>query len=276
MKWNLLNQPLGTIDMSGGYAPRKKEVIPLAVPIIMAAASAASSIYGASKSASANKKAQQQLEAEKAMTEAERRRRKYESWSNTASGMNTIRMLRDEADRSWRQMQGAAAVGGATDASVAQQKEINNLKQAEVIAQANANFEDKKDQVDASYRQELRGLNQQQIEAEKAKGQAVAQGAAGVSNAFMQTASATFGGTKLGQQMMGNGSPAGGGVAPQPESTPAVTPTPAPVQPSGTQLEQMGSQKITPQMFAHGFGRTNNPMTTAEWIKQIVANYKYN
>ena len=269
MKWKLLDQPLGTIDMSGGYAPRKKEVIPLAVPLIMAAASAASSAYGASKSASANRKAQQQLEAEKAQTEAERRRAKYETWANSASGMNTIRMLRDEADRSWRQMQGAAAVGGATDASVAQQKEINNMKQAEVIAQANADFGDKKDKVDASYRQELRGINQQQIEAEKAKGQAIAQGAAGVSNALMQGAVATFGGTKVGQQWMGNGSPGGGGATPAPT-------TPAPSTESTT-LQQMGTQKVDipdigPKMFMHQFGRSNY----VDYLRSLTAGLKFN
>ena len=198
MRWNLLNQPLG-MSVQNGYVPKKE--IPIAIPLVMAALSAASSAYGASKSSSANREAQGKLEAEKAKTEAERTKAKYQSWIDTASGRNTLRMLRETGLEEVRRMQGAAAVGGVSDAAVAKEKELQNLKQAEVIAQANANFEDRKDNVDASYRQQLSGLTQQQIAAEQAKSQAIAQAASGVSNALMQGAMTTFGGTKLGQQL---------------------------------------------------------------------------
>lgn len=191
------------MGMSDGYSPKKE--IPIAIPLVMAAASAASSIYGGIKSSKANREAQAKLEAEKAMTEAERRRRKYEAWGTTASGQNTIRMLRDEADRSWKRMQGAAAVGGATDAAVQAEKELQNLKQAEVIAQANANFEDKKDNIDASYRQQLSGLTQQQIANNKEQAANIAAAAGQVGSALGSAAMTTFGGTKLGQQWLGNG-----------------------------------------------------------------------
>lgn len=213
MKWNLFTQPLGTCS-SDGYQARKE--IPLAVPIVMGAASVVSSLWGAKKSADANKQAQARLAAERAETEAERTRRRYETWGATASGQNTIRMLRNEADREWKRLQGAAAVGGASDAAVAQQKELSNMKQAEVIAQANANFEDKKDAVDASYRQDLSRINQQQIAQDQQHAQNVAAAAGQVSGALMQGALSTFGGTKLGQQWLG-GSPvadAPGTVAP--------------------------------------------------------------
>ena len=214
MNWKLFNQPLGTIDMSGGYAPRKK-AIPLAVPLVMAAGSALSSWLGGNASKKANEEAQRKLEAEKAELNAERMRAKYQSWLDTASGQNTLRMLRDEADRSYLREKGAAAVGGATEAAGAAEKERQMQKQAEVIAQAEAAHEDKKDQVDASYRQQISGLNQQQINLDREKGQNIAGAAAGMSNALAQGAISTFGGTKLGQQWMGNGSPAGGGVTPQ-------------------------------------------------------------
>lgn len=217
MKLNFLFQPLGLCDISGGYAPRKKNVIPLAVPLVMAAGSALSSIWGGSKSAQAAREAQAKLDAEKAQLNAERIRAKYQTWLDTASGQNTMRMLRDESQRYLQGVQGAAKVGGATDAAVAQQKELNNLKQAEVIAQANAAHEDRKDTVDASYRQQISGLTQQQINAKKQEGDAIAGAASGVSNALAQGAIATFGGTKLGQQMMGAGSPGGGGATPNPQ-----------------------------------------------------------
>lgn len=214
-----------------GNCVKKEMAIPLAIPLIMAAASAASSIYSGAKSSEANREAQDRLAAEKAATESERRRAKYQSWTDTASGQNTLRMLQRQADRYIKQAQGAAAVGGGTEASIAREKELQNQRQAEVIAQANADFEARKDNVDASYRQQLQGIAQQQIAAEQSRAQAIAQAASGVSSALMQGAISTFGGTKIGQQWMaGTGSPGGSGVAPA-DGYASQAPT---------QLQQMG------------------------------------
>lgn len=207
MKWNLLTQPLG-MSMSDGYAPKKE--IPLAIPLAMAAGSVFSSIFGAKKSADANAEAQAKLAAERAATEAERRRAKNQTWLSTASGQNTMRMLMDQADREWKRDKGAEAVGGGTNAATALGKEMRNLRQAEVIAQANANFEDKKENIDASYRQQLSGLNQQQIGLDQQRAANISQAASGISSGLMQGAMATFGGTKLGQSWM---SDMGGGGA---------------------------------------------------------------
>lgn len=231
MKWNLLNQPLG-IGMPNGYSPKKE--IPVAIPLALAAGSALSSIFGASKSADAAKKAQAQLEAQKAELNAERMSNKYRTWLDTLSGQNTLRMLREQGLKANQQISGAAAVGGATEAAKAMQKELNNEKEAEVIAQGSAAFEDKKDAVDASYRQQLNGINQQQIGLEKDKGSNIAAAAGAVSNALAQGAVATFGGTKLGQQMMGAGSPGGGGSTPAPASNPV-----------SSRLYQMGNNYST-------------------------------
>ena len=258
MNWNILNQPLGS-GISNGYMPRRKMAIPLAIPLVMAAASVASSAFGAAKSSSANRDAQARLAAEKAATEAERRRAKYQTWASTASGQNTIRMLNDQSRRAYQQMRGAAAVGGATEASVAAEKELQNLKQAEVIAQANANFEDKKDNIDASYRQQLSGLNQQLIGLDQQKGQAIAQAASGVSSALAQGAMATFGGTKLGQSWMNGGSPAAGGV----EST-SVEASPSQSVPTNVEIPVIGND-----MFKHAFGKIpsyNDP----DWWKRVL------
>lgn len=215
MNWNILNSPLGISGSMG--VPEKKEMpIPLAVPIAMAAASALSSIWGGSQSAKAAEKARKQQEAEKARLEAERTRAKNERWGDTASGQNTLRIIQQAADREVKRIQGGAAVGGLTDAAVAQEKELQNQKQAEVIAQANANFEDKKDAVDASYRGEIARVNAGIQQSEAAKAEAIAQAAGGVSSALMQGAISTFGGTKLGQSWFGTGgSPGGSGVDPQ-------------------------------------------------------------
>ena len=54
MNWNIINQPLGQCDLSGGYAPAKKRIWPA---IIMAAAAVGSAVYSGIKSSQANKKA---------------------------------------------------------------------------------------------------------------------------------------------------------------------------------------------------------------------------
>ena len=224
MKWSILNQPLGSASPTG--SPTKKEFGFSAIAALVSAAIAAgSTAYGGIKSAQANREAQEKLAREKAETEAERLRKKHESWTDTASGMNTLRVLRDMANEEYRRTRGAAVVGGATDAAVAASKDLQNQKQAEVIAQAAASHEDKKDQVDASYRQQLRSLNQQQIALDQQKGQNIAQTASGLGNSMAQAAAAL--GTA---SMMGEGSPGGGGTTPTTGSAPS-------------QLQQMGNNK---------------------------------
>ena len=191
--------------------------IPLAIPIALAATSVMSSIFGASKSASANEAAQAQLAAEKAKTQAERRRKMNEDYIDTASGQNMIRQARQEADRIWKREQGAAAVSGATDANTQMAKDAGNQMVGNAIANIAANDTARKDNIDAQYRQEERAITQQQIANQQQKGQIIAQAASGVGSALMQAAGATFGGTKLGMSMMGAGSPGGAGVTSQPD-----------------------------------------------------------
>lgn len=266
MKWNLLNQPLGIGDMSGGYAPRKKHAIPLAVPLVMAAGSALSSIWGGSKSAKAAREAQAKLDAEKAELNAERIKAKYQTWLDTLSGQNTLRTLRDVGLDYLQRVKGAAAVGGATEASVAAQKELNNDREAKVIAEGSAAFEDKKDAIDANYRQQISNLTQQQIGAKKQEGDAIAGAASGVSNSLAQGAIATFGGTKLGQQIMGAGSPGGGASTPEPAPAPSVP----------TKLQSMGKVELPTignKMFEHiGQLRSSDPYI--DWLKKTTAGLK--
>ena len=264
MKWNLLNQPLG-IGMSVGYSPRKE--IPVAIPLALAAGSALSSIFGGSASAAAAREAQAKLDAEKAQLSAERLRARHQTWLDTASGLNTIRMLRENGQKDLQGIKGAAAVGGATEAAVARQKELNNEKEAQVIAQGEAAFQDKKDAVDAGYRQQISGLTQQQIGLERERAGAIAGAASGVSNALGQAAIATFGGTKLGQEMMGAGSPGGGGSTP--------TPAPTRLQQMATKAPKVEVPAIGNRMFEHQFGRTAPINNRIDWLRNVTAGLKF-
>lgn len=218
-------------DMSGGYAMRKKEVLPLAVPLAFGAASLASSLWGSKKSSDAAKEAQAQLDAEKKRVEAERLRRMNEDYLDTDAGQNLLRVAREERDRMWRREAGAAAVAGGTDAAAAMAKEAGNKMVGDTVANIAAQDTARKDAIDASYRADVARLNQQQIAAKQAQGQAIAQAASGASNALGNAALATFGGTKLGQSLLmpssGEVSPGGGGGAPaQTPSSVSLTTSP--------------------------------------------------
>lgn len=211
MKWNIINQPLGS-SCPVGCSPKKEMPIPLAIPLVMAGASLASSIFGGAKSAKAARRARKTLENERLQTEAERRRKMNEDYIDTAAGQNLLRVARDERDRLWKRTQGAAAVAGGTDAAVALAKESGNRMMGETIASIAGADTRRKDTIDATYRADLARINQQDRAYDQAESQAIAEAASGASNALMQGALSTFGGTKLGQSWFGTGSPGGGGV----------------------------------------------------------------
>lgn len=253
MKWSLLNQPIGLSCPAG--CPTRKEVFWL---IPMAAAAAISGIsqgIGAAASKRANDRARQQTQDEKNLTEAERRKNKYQTWTDTLNGRNTIRHLQDSADREIARITGAAKVGGATEAQVAAEKDALRNQQAEVIADAAARHEDNVDVKDASYRQQISGLNQQLINQDLQQGLNTAQVASSVGNTLANAAA-------MAAMNMGAGSPGGGGTNGTGETT---------------QFQQMNTPvktttPLTPEMqmaeatkyFTGGYGKNygllkNNP-----------------
>ena len=119
--------------------------------------------------------------------------------------------MQDSARKFIKQAQGAKAVGGGTDAAVAIEKEQQNQKQAEVVAQANAAFEDRKENIDASYRADLARVNQNIQQTKRAQAEATAQAAGAASSALMQGALAAYDSGK-GTSWFGNANntPAGG------------------------------------------------------------------
>ena len=205
------NDTLGMGCPEGGV--KKEMPVPLAVPLAMAAGSVVSSIFGGSKAKKAARRAERQAAAEKARVENERRRRMNEDYLDTSAGQNLLRLAREERDKIWRRERGAAAVSGGTDAAAAIAKEQGNKLIGDTVASIAAQDSQRKDSVDASYRGELSRLNQQQIAAQQAKSQAISEAASGASNAMMQGALSTFGGTKLGQSWLGSGT-VGGATAP--------------------------------------------------------------
>ncbi len=207
MKWNFIinGAPLGSGDPSGGYAPRKKEWVQLA----LAGASLATSIFGGASAAKHQREAERRLANEKAANEAWYNRHYNTSYVDTAGGQNMIRMAKDFARENWKKAAGAAAVGGGTDAEVAEAKIQGNKMVGNAIAQMAATDTARKDNVDATYRARQSQLTQQQMSLDQQKAQNIASVAGGVSDALMTGAQYV-----AGTRSAGTGSPGGGGVNP--------------------------------------------------------------
>lgn len=199
MKWNILSQPLGY--MYG--APMKQ--IGWVVPAVMAASSVASSLFGGNASKRAAERERQRLAEEKAKLEAERTRKTNEDYIDTAAGQNLMRVARDERDKMWKRESGAAAVAGGTDAAVAMAKEAGNRMIGDTVANIAAQDTARKDNIDASYRQQISQINQQQIANDRAQAEASAQAAGQTSSAILNGAASILGETKLGQSWFGGG-----------------------------------------------------------------------
>lgn len=131
-----------------------------------------------------------------------------------------MRVLQDQAQKFVNQQRGAQAVGGGTDAAVAIEKEQQNQKQADVIAQAEANHEQQVNANDAQYRQEIDRINNNIQQSKMMQAEATSQAAGAVSDALMKGAVMAAGpkltGGNNGGKVSntGTGSPGGGGVTP--------------------------------------------------------------
>ena len=214
MKWkSIINgAPLGSGDavsiVSGGMAPHRKEWVGLA----LAGASLASSIWGGIQSSKAQKEAERRLANEKAANDAWYNRRYNEHTIDTAAGQNMIRMAKDYARETWKKAAGAAAVGGGTDAEVAEAKAAGNKMVGNAIASIEAQDVARKDNIDATYRARQNQLTQQQMALDQQRAANISQVAGGVSDALLSGAMSLEGSKLTGTA--GTGSPGGGGVNP--------------------------------------------------------------
>lgn len=205
MKLNFIinGAPMASGDLSGGYAPRRKEWLGFA----LAGASLASSLFGGAKAADQQREAERRLAQEKAKNDAWYNRKYNEHTIDTAAGQNMIRMAKDYARENWRKAAGAAAVGGGTDAAAQMAKDSGNKMVADAVANIEAQDTARKDNIDATYRARSAELSQQQMALDQQKAQNTAAVAGGVSDALMTGAMHTLNNN-------GKGSPGGGGVDP--------------------------------------------------------------
>lgn len=106
--------------------------------------------------------------------------------SDAQAALNNARqILNDRYNRS----QGAAAVTGATDESVAQQKEANNQVLTDVTSNIAERADAYKEQVRANYENQMSNIDQQRMDLNNQKAQNVANAASQFANATQQLGS---------------------------------------------------------------------------------------
>lgn len=195
MKWNFIinGAPLGSGDLSSGYAPRKKMWVDIAIAGAMAAAGIISSLVSGNQASKKQREAEDRVNRAKAENEAWYNRRYNENYVDTNAGRHIINMAREAAKENWKRASGAAAVTGGTDAATALAKEQGNKMIGNAVAQIAAHDTARKDNVDATYRANQSRLEQQQIAIDQQHAANISQAGSGLSDGLMQGALLTAG-----------------------------------------------------------------------------------
>jgi len=180
----VLNQPVG---MGICFAPARKQWI---LSAIGAGASIASSIFGGAKAAKAQQEAAARQRRQEAKEESWYNRRYNEDYADTAAGQNLVRRAKSALQANVRRAEGARAVAGGTDASVAMAKEQANKALGDTISNIAATDQGRKAQVDNMHRQAEAQFAQQDMNREMQRAQNITNAAQSASNAMMSVAGA--------------------------------------------------------------------------------------
>ena len=187
MVTKLVFQPLG---MGIPYAPNRKEWVTAALAGASLAAGIGSSIFGGVQASKAAREAERRQRAAEAREQAYYTRRYNEDYVDTSAGQNLIRRAKDIYNSSIKRTQGAKAVAGGTDASVAMAKESANKAVGDTIANIAANDTQRKAHADEQHMQAEQNFMQMDMAREQQRANAITQAAQGASNALMSTAGA--------------------------------------------------------------------------------------
>lgn len=187
---------LGKLFIGNGYAPQKKEWAWLPA-VIGAAASIGSSLIGANASKSNAERAAKKEEQWYNKQYAKALRDENQSILDTKKGQNLLRMSKEHAREQWRKAAGAQAVSGGTASATQMAKDAGN----KMVADTAANLAVMDDQRQERAKARMSNLDYQKMQMdvnrENAQANAVAQVAAGASNAIAQGASAFAADTSL-------------------------------------------------------------------------------
>lgn len=141
-------------------------------------------IFGGSKASKAAKQANKLIEQQQKDNQAWYDRRYNEDYSQTAEAQNLMNYAREQAEKLFRRAEGAAAVTGATEESVARAKRDANEMLSQTASNIAAQGTARKDAIEQQYLNTKNGLTQQQVANLQQKAQNISAAAGQASSAF--------------------------------------------------------------------------------------------
>lgn len=239
--------------MVGCYGVRPKCWVHAAVG---AAVGLASTLIGAHESGKKEREARAKEAQSHARQQAYWNRKENESYADTASGQNMIRLAKDYADRNWKKAQGAAAVGGGTDAATAMAKESGNRMVGDTVAHMSAMDTARQDRAGAERMREDARYAATEAGHLRTQGANIAQTASGLGNAAMS----------LGSSLENTGSKAkADGVAPVAEGSEA------PVSETTAAARSVGAPVVRPDVNSPLIdGKTNSTVIMQDNLSKAM------
>lgn len=158
--------------------------------IIGAGVGAAASIFGGISASKAIKKIKANLEQQRKANQDWYDQRYNEDATQRADAQRILTKTEDAFRNRNKAAQGAAAVMGGTEESVAATKAANSQALADATSQIAANGEARKDQIEQTYQQNDRDIQSQLNDLEQKKAAAIGQAVQGVASAASSLSSA--------------------------------------------------------------------------------------
>ena len=163
--------------------------------IIGAAAQVGSSIYGAIKSSEANKRAEHLIQSQRGENKKWYEQKMNEDYTQRTDAQNVLRKQRELLQEQYQRARATNAVAGGTDESLALQQAQANETMGETMANIASQASAYKEGVEQQYRAKDDALNQQQIQVEQNKANAIAQAAGQMGSAVSGLVSGGLGNT---------------------------------------------------------------------------------
>lgn len=148
------------------------------------AGSVGSAIFGGSKASKAAREANRLIEQQRKDNQAWFDRRYHEDYSQTAEAQNLMNYAREQAEKQFRRAEGAAAVAGATDESVARTKQSANEMLSQTASNIAAQGTARKDAIEQQYLNTKNALTEQQVANLQQKAQNISAAAGQAAGAF--------------------------------------------------------------------------------------------
>ena len=164
--------------------------------LIGSAIGAAGSIFGGIAASKAMKKMKENVEAQKRANQDWYDRRYNEDATQRADAQRILTLTEENIKNRNRAAQGAQAVMGGTEESVAAAKEANNRALSDATAQIAVNGEQRKDAIENQYQDRDAALDNQLNNIEQSKAQAISQAVQGVTGV---ASTMDFGKVKIGK-----------------------------------------------------------------------------